>query len=136
MRLVDFVDMSYQEDPTWDLGKWLNYVKRFYKVAFFREQKQLDTEVKISISQSRINLYDHHQSRVRPEVLEKPALKIFSRMTELDQTRLRSDSALAEFIVNVYTLPRHIRYYPHVVKNILSCICESYCQLQKSSLNF
>ena len=30
VRIIDISDVRFNEDPTWDLGKWLNYFKRFY----------------------------------------------------------------------------------------------------------
>ncbi|MFH1325839.1 MAG: hypothetical protein ABIH48_00010 [Candidatus Falkowbacteria bacterium] len=135
IRIIDISDVRYQEDPNWDLGKWLNYLKRFYRAAERRNMKNADSSIYFSIDKERINLKDFYQSKLNSGDLKKindDAVGKFASIIDCDLNLVNLRSMAAEFVVNLSTLHRHLKGYPQTIKNVLSCLCESYLIFQKT----
>lgn len=129
IRIIDISDVRYREDPNWDLGKWLNYLKIFFRAAERRNLAESDYNIHFSITENRINLTDFNESKIDPEILAEisdKAVQKFASMIKSSADLVQLRSAAAEFVVNLSTLRRHIKKYPQTVKNVLSCLCESY----------
>lgn len=127
LNLVDYADVAYRDNPCWDLGKWLNYIKRFYLVANMRFAKHGGKEMMARVNAKSIFLYSITLKKaISTTVIEKQAEKLFSFMTGLDEQQIKLESALCQFLVNVYTLKRHAILYPYTTKKILYFIKESY----------
>lgn len=127
LNLVDYADVAYGDNPCWDLGKWLNYIKRFYIIANLRFAKHGGAGMKVRVNAKGIFLYNiAPKEAISTTVVEKQAEKFFSFMTGLKEQQIKLESALCQFLANVYTLKRHAVLYPHTVKTILYFIKESY----------
>lgn len=133
--LVDLSDVRYNEDPAWDLGKWLNYVKRFYRASKLRKIQSADSNITADIGPNKIILQDFHTAQVSVDEIVQQAMEKFSLMIQVDDDILELRTKAAEFVVNISTLLRHAKGYPQTVKTVLSCICDSYLQFQKAFNN-
>lgn len=126
--IIDISDVRFGEDPTWDLGKWLNYFNRFYRASEIRASEQADPLVKFSLGE-KVVLEDSADVRIEKSSIEEintQAVENFAKMIDEDEQIIALRSAAAEFAVNISTLRRHAIGYPQTVKNVLACICESY----------
>lgn len=127
LNLIDYADVAYYDNPCWDIGKWLNYIKRFYIIASMRSVKHHDIEMAAQVNAKGIFLYNLALKKAISTIfIEKQAEKLFSFLTGLNERQIRLEGALCQFLVNVYTLKRHATLYPHTTKRILYFIKESY----------
>ncbi len=126
IKLIDLSDVKYHEDIAWDLGKWLNYINRFYRVAKLRSNDTPDQDTRIDIKEKTLyittNLLINHQlKRINQAMIEQ-----FAELSCEEPSLLKLRAQAAEFVVNLSTLKRHFLYHPQTVNLILSCIVETY----------
>lgn len=129
---VDLSDVMYDEDPSWDLGKWLNHINRLYKVVAKRSSNYSDQEIIFDISQD--NLLIVEDRSIKNPALERinlEAVIYFSKMIDAPSDLVSVRAAAAEFIVNISTFKRHLNRFPFSTKAVFVCIIESYLQFQK-----
>jgi hypothetical protein len=74
--------VAYGDNPCWDLGKWLNYIKRFYIIANMRFAKHEGAEMKVRVNAKGIFLYNVVSKKsISTTMVEKQAEKLFAFMT-------------------------------------------------------
>lgn len=126
IRVIDFSDMAYSDNPCWDLGKWLNYMKRFHRVAELRQSGKKDEKIIVRKDVKGLIFEDESHPPTSLTLVEGNARRAFQDIIELSEIEILIQGLLSEFIVNMYTLNRHYIFYPHTVKNILMYIRGSY----------
>ncbi|MBN8828013.1 MAG: hypothetical protein J0H68_04840 [Sphingobacteriia bacterium] len=134
IKLIDLSDIKYNEDPSWDLGKWLNFIKRFHWVVKLRSDKYSSNENYNHLKENiRVNFKDNKffvsDSYVKPNVIKyinDKAIEKFAEITKEDKYLIEIRSAAAEYIVNLSTLKRHLHHYPETFEIVLYCVIDSY----------
>ena len=124
--LIDLSDLRPHEDPCWDLGKWLNHIRRLHLVVEKRETIQSDPEIIIRKTVSQIELFDYTLYPDGFEKIDEAAIKKIAAILGEDPSLIRVRTKGAEFVANVNTFRRHIRQYPKITKRLLCLIAESY----------
>lgn len=64
IHIVDWSDVRFGEDPSWDLGKWSNYLKRFYRVALARQSGEDDNSIDMVVA-DHVSINDSYHNRYR-----------------------------------------------------------------------
>lgn len=130
--LIDMSDVRYKEDPAWDLGKWLNYIERFHRVAPLRAGLDAGQEIELSVKESGIELRTHIRKSGDVGDIRESAVEKFSEMLGEDSGTIAKRAMAAEFVVNISTLRRHARMFPNTVPSVLSCICNSFTKFRNT----
>lgn len=126
IHFVDFSDVLFGEDPTWDLGKWLNHVNRLYRMVARRLDHSKESGLSFLFCDGIIYLNDTQPSNPKLKEINNKAILTFSKMVDAPYDLVAVRASAAEFIVNVSTLKRHIKFFPYTTKLVVVCIIDSY----------
>ena len=129
LRLIDFADVSYGEDICWDLGKWLNYIKRFHGVTKLRLEGMSASPLSLRIERGVMHLVGKSERDLNVSEVERAVFESVRKNSKLGGRDLYLKTLLAEVAVNILTLDRHIKLFPQTTSAIISCICEAYLKV-------
>lgn len=123
--LVDLSDVMLQEEPVWDLGKWLNHFTRLYRVVNERTKDKPDSLISFSFVDSCIRIEDRHIGPLTDDI-RKEAIRTFALLIDEERELIDVKSRAAECIVNFSTLRRHMLRFPDSARGVLVSIIDSY----------
>lgn len=113
-RIIDLSDLKNGEDPAWDIGKWVNYVCRFHNIVKQRNDvSSIDEQTRV--------LSEETSERLRSDIVQQVSAAVGANPAELARRGI-----LAEFVVNLNTLRRHLVKFPHVATGVIEAIHETF----------
>jgi hypothetical protein len=124
---VDLSDLKFGEDPTWDIGKWVNHIRRLHRAVIIRGNDMPDPFIDWGSKDTIITIVDRSPEIDQLERVNQEAIKIFAEMIQVPVDVVLLRCAAAEFVVNLSTLKRHVKYFPQTTKSIVLAVVESYC---------
>ncbi|MBP9759151.1 phosphotransferase [Candidatus Dojkabacteria bacterium] len=128
IKFVDLSDIRYGEDPSWDLGKWLNYIKRFHPIVTERIAGESENSINVTI-ETNLTVVDPNSTKFDFAKIEKHAINHMSSLLGENPDILAKRTSIAEWVVNISTIRRHTKIFPYTTKQVLSCICSSYLDI-------
>lgn len=130
---IDLSDICDSEDPCWDLGKWMNHVKRLHTVVQKRDLQDADGDITLGFESSRIELCDSTYYPVdRTELIGQAGVSQYASFLQEPAELIALRSKGAEFVANINTLKRHVELYPLMTKRLLCLIVQSYLEWNRA----
>lgn len=116
LYVSDISDIRHNEDISWDMAKWINYLSKFHLIVKHRNSA---TTFKIA------NIKFLKES-LREKIVFEAINSICSKNSDINPEKFLQRVVLGEFSVNISTLKRHYLKFPNSVPIVIKAIAENY----------
>lgn len=129
LKIIDLSNMVKKGDYAYDLAKVINYLKRFHLVANYRDNNKVSSSLLMSHDKENIIFNNNLKFNNEVVIFEDKILEFFSE--NFNDSSLKKRVRLYSFIINSYTLKRHLQLSKSNLDLCLFCISDSFYDLYK-----